>query len=399
MKVTFDTAELKTRLGQLSAVIKPNSTNLNYSRVRVFTETSVVKLQGIDIDSTLTLTLPGAKSDSAETDVLLDYDALQSPVQKLAAKETVLNIKGDGEAILSSGRFRLRLTVYPSKNFTENSLIAGIASGLAERTESFAIGLPGFQEQIEQTVFSLPSADGKFVCASLLVESTPDTLRLVATDGTMMPISSAPANIGTFKFTMPKLLVELVKILNGGTVATVSETEGTFYIETELELLTYNKNHSVFPPYERIVPAPGYNTTSIVLPASVVNDLDLVSEGCNEDDEEPGIVFSVDGNGKDLKLTAVNTQKLATGDVFMDAADNHTDVTSIGEALTVRVNYKKISEFIKRASFPVTMYAKGPQGIIDFHAKGSTPEKPTYRFLLMPMRYEGGTTSLPINND
>jgi DNA polymerase III sliding clamp (beta) subunit (PCNA family) len=248
-------------------------------------------------------------------------------------------------------------------------------------------------------VFSLPSADGKFVCASLLVESTPDTLRLVATDGTMMPISSAPANIGTFKFTMPKLLVELVKILNGGTVATVSETEGTFYIETELELLTYNKNHSVFPPYERIVPVPGYNTTSIVLPASVVNDLDLVSEGCNEDDDEPGIVFSVDGNGKDLKLTAVNTQKLATGDVFMDAADNHTDVTSIGEALTVRVNYKKISEFIKRASFPVTMYAKGPQGIIDFHAKGSTPEKPTYRFLLMPMRYEGGTTSLPINND
>jgi len=41
---------------------------------------------------------------------------------------------------------------------------------------------------------------------------------------------------------------------------------------------------------------------------------------------------------------------------------------------------------LERATFPITILVKNGSSIVDIHANGGTQAKPTYRFLVMPMR-------------
>jgi DNA polymerase III subunit beta len=384
-KVTFDVPELQKRLGQLAAIVARKAQEPVYRNVRLFTEGDFVKLTAIDIDSTLTVKLPGAKADGP-INFLLEYERLNSIVQAFKAKEAILTYENEQSAKLSSGRAKLVLGGTPTAQFIELPVVAAIA----DRPElgGFVLGLPGMKEQIEQVMFAVPPPDGKFVVPSALLESTADSVRLITTDGVRLVIASVPANLGEFSCTIPKPALELVQKLDGGSSITIVDTEGAFFFSTELELLTYSKTHSEFPPYSRVIPAPGTFPTAITINESeaITAALAVLRPVC--DKEKPGVKFSVDENGKVLSLQAVHAEATANADVFTNMGTDELDASVVGTANTMKLDIKLLAPFLERATFPITIFVKSGSSIVDIHANGGTQEKPTYRFLVMPMRAE-----------
>ena len=383
MKIKFSVPELQKRLGQLCAVVARKSQEALYGNVRIFTkEDGMVCLQGIDIDTTLTVKLPGAKAEGA-VNILLEFAVLNAIVQTLRATEVLISYTTEAEAVISTGKYKGRLKASPVEKFVELPLVTGIA----EKPElgGYVFGLPGLKEQIEQVDFAVPAPDGKFVVASALLTSTDTTLTVVATDGVFLATSSVPNANGAFKFTVPKPALEVLKKIDGGPSVTISDTDGSFFFETELELLTYNKTHAEFPPYEKILPTPGTYPTQVVInnKEELLNTLQRIRVSC-PDKDKPGANFKVDAEG--LLVTAIKEEKQATGDLYYEMGNDFLSCNLTGQPGQTKVDLKRLLSFVERATFPITMFIKATSSVIDFHSMGSTQEKPGYRFLIMPMR-------------
>ena len=264
--IVFNVLEMQRCLNRLSAVACRKGQEPVYGNVRLSSdESSVVRLLGVDIDSTLTVTLPTAKWFGPSGAVCLEYKQLQNIVKGLKTKEASITFVDESATILSGG-FECNIRTYSAAKFSELAVVQDI--GENAELGGFSIGLPGLKEQIEQVAFAIPATDGMFVVPSILLESTADVLRLVATDKFSMAISSVSANLGEFSYTMPKQLVTQIAKMEGGETVTINDiNESTFYVSTEHELLTYGKAHSTFPPYSRVIPAPGTYPTSICVDA------------------------------------------------------------------------------------------------------------------------------------
>ncbi len=401
MKVTFVVAELKQRLAELGAVVAKKSDEALYKSIRLFTDADgVVNIQGIDIDTTMTLKMPAAKVDGT-VNVLLDYGFLNSIVPTFGAAEAVITSKSETEALLSSGKYRGRLRTSPTAAFTDLPIVAGIS----EKPElgGYTFGLPGLKAQIESIDFAVPAAEGRHVVASALIAATATELNVVGTDGMVLAANTSPSDIGEFSFTMPKPALEIIKKLEGGPKVTISDTEGAFFFETELELVTYNKTHAEFPPYQSIIPKPGVNNISFTFKdkTEVVSALTRLKPSCvttAEAKERPVNIVLLD-DATNVNLVAVKEDKLATGDIYTDMATDSIAVEGSGSPIKIKLDILKILPFLERATFPVTVYLKSFSSIADMHSAGGTPEKPTYRFLVMPMRADddkAGSVPIPV---
>ncbi len=328
--------------------------------------------------------LPGATSDG-NANILLDFEAFNGLVQLITVEAATLNYTTEQAAVLKYSKWSGKLTGTPTEKFVELPVVVGII----EKPEfgGNTVGLPGLKEQIEQVAFAVPPADGKFVVPSAKLESTTETLTLVATDGVRLAISTVPANYGVFETTLPKTAMDLLKKLDGGPTVTISETEGAYYFQTEIELLTHSKTYAEFPPYRRILPTAAY-PTAITLANKTEFQTSLKTLKRMTNKEKGGIKFSVDENGKVLSATAVFEEKAATGDIYTDMADDNLDAVNVGIASKFKLGPELIEPFFERATFPVTIYVKDDHTVLDLHSNGGTPQKPVYRFLVMPMQLQ-----------
>jgi DNA polymerase III sliding clamp (beta) subunit (PCNA family) len=390
MKFKFDVPELQKRLGQLSAVVARKAQEPLYGNVRLSADAAgIVTLQGIDIDSTLTVKLPAASADGAGT-ILLEYKKLNTVVQSIKAKEAFISFTDEKSATISHTKFKGTMQGSPCGLFEQLSVVQAIND--KPELGGYTIGLPGLKEQIEQVIFAVPPPDGKFVVPSIMVESTPDTLRLVSANAHSLALTYLPANLGEFAFTMPKPLIEIIQKLDGGPTVTISDTENGFYLQTELELVTYAKTHSEFPPYQKVIPKIGASPSVAVLKdkEALVAALKSIKPFC--DGKEPGVKFQVNFNPNNaqsvIELYAEHVSEQTAGDSFTDTANDTLDAEVSGQSNAFKFNIDKLSPFLDRAVFPVTVYSSDERHVIDIHSNGGTPEKPSYRYLLMPMKYE-----------
>lgn len=400
MKVTFAVPELKQALAKLASVVAKKSQEALYRKFRLFTDADkIVTLQGIDIDTTMTLKLPTATADDV-VNVLLDFETVNSITQHITAPQVFITIKGENAAVLSSGKSQVsRLQTSPTSDFTDLPLVAGIS----EKPEigGYVFGLPGIKAQIELVAFAVPAAEGRHVVASALLKSDGKELHVVGTDGVVLAISTTPSDIGEFSFTVPKPALELIKKLDGGPKVTISDTEGAFFLETELELVTYNKTHAEFPNYTPIVTASNANDVTLVFKdkvelLAVLARLRSQCVATSTDDKTKPVAFDFDGTST-VKLIVMKEEKLATGNTYMDMGYDAIEVEGSGKAIKIRFDILNITPFLERAAFPVTVRLKSSSSVTDMHAAGSTVEKPTYRYLSMPMHMvDGSPSSTPI---
>jgi len=403
MKVKFSIAELQQRLTQLGMVIGKKSQEVLNRGVHIYTQGGSVYLQGVDVDTTMTLKLVKAVV-LEEGSALTEYAKLV-PIIMPRRGDFFFETIDDGQAIITNevGKGRAVISTSPAAPFMVLNVVQGIAGkDSAQLNGIHKFGLPGLKEQVEQVEFAIPADGGKFVVPSLLIEATATELKLVATDGVCMALSTKPADLGAaFKFTMPKPALELLKKLDGGTTVLISESENAFFIETDVELVTYNKTHAEFPSYEKILPKPGSHKTTIVIDdkANFEEMLGTLTPLCS-DQACPRITYSVTADGTEVLCVAQREEKLATGNSYFDIGEHTLLVKGSGTLpFSISLDAKVILPFIQKATFPITIHITASTGVVDMHAAGGTQEKPSYRYLQMPMRGvagETGYTSQPI---
>src|SRR5271166_2438614 len=394
MKVKFSIAELQQRLTQLGMVIGKKSQEVLNRSLHIYTKDGAVYLQGVDVDTTMTLKL--VKSIIQEEGSVLTEYAKFVPIIMPRRGDFFFETVDDGQAVITNevGKSRALVATSPAAPFTALNVIQGLAGkSSAELNGIHKFGLPGLKEQIEQVEFAIPTAGGKFTVPSILIEATAAELKLVATDGVCMAISAKPADLGAeFKFTMPKPTLDIIKKLDGGTTVLISESENSFFIETDVELVTYNKTHAEFPPYERIIPKPGTHKTTIVIDdkGNFEEMLATLTPLCS-DKEYPRISYNVSADGSEVLCVATREEKLATGNSYFDTGEHMLSAKSTGSLPSaISLDAKVILPFIQRATFPVTIHITASTGVVDMHVAGGSQEKPTYRYLQMPMRGVSG---------
>lgn len=410
MKVTFLVEELKQRLSQLTSVVARKSQEALYRNVRLFTENGSVYIQGIDIDITMTLKLAAAKAEG-EVDFLTEFSRLSQNLAYQTAKEITITCGADNTAVLAAGRFKTKLVYSPSADLIALPLVAAATEEIRSHAElaqlgsaeGVTLGLPGLIEQVEQVQFAVPKKEGKHVTNVVLIAGENGLLKTVASDGSMVGYSQTKADFPKdFAFTVPQTAIELLTKMNGGTVVEIWDTDSAFFFRTEIETITHTKTHGEFPPYQRILPPLGDSRVVFVLDNKVeaASLLNRVSVSATEFEKDDPSVF-VDFDGKtELKVLAIKNEKLTTGDLFTDMCEDVLPVASSNDKTTkVRVGVNRVLAFFDKAVFPVTISVKNAHSPIDLHANGGTPEAPTYRFLLMPMRMdsavEGTASSTP----
>lgn len=397
-QVVFPVAELKHACTQLKAVVAKKSSEALYYYVRVFTDGGVVNVQGIDIDSTLTLKLLTATAGGA-VNFLIRFETLQQVVKNLDASTATFTLS-EGEALVETLDFCRRLKTIPPDKFTELPLVKGIT---AKPDTGYTFPLPALKEQYGLIDFAVPEAGGRHVITSALLEVTDDSVMNVAgTNGAVLPLvtTAAPEKMSAFSYSIPKQALELVKQMTGDSV-TISDTEGAYFFETATELVTYNKTHAQFPNYRKIVPqSAGYPTTvkfndkAVTLAAferSKVAALAVAVPDCEE--KNAAAVLNADGAVATLTTHEVEYASRKAGDAYetyvaavRETSHSTAPIECVGGPAHVRVDASKLLPFLNRATFPVTLYVKDEVAVLDWHGAGSTPEKPTYRFLIMPCR-------------
>jgi DNA polymerase III sliding clamp (beta) subunit (PCNA family) len=383
--IVFNVLEMQACLDKLSGVVARRSQEIVYGNVLLSSDDfGIVRLLGIDFDTTLTVMVPNAKGFGPAVALCLAYKELKDVVKSLKTNEASLTL-ADGQAEITAGDFKCNLDAsYPPQMVADLRVVQNIA----EKPEfcGYTLSLPGLKEQIEQVAFAIPESSGTFVVPSVLLESTDEVLRLVAVDGFVMAISSVAANLGEFAFTLPKLLTDLLSKMSGQTV-TIFETENNFYIETELELLTYPKTRQQFPPYQKVLPTIGTHKTQITVNSSAFLSA-LKRLRTNADPKEPAAIFSVFENGTNLSLYAQYVQKRTNGEAFKREGNDTVTADVTGPAAHFKLNIDRLLPFLERASGDICMFVLDHRHVIDMHAHGGTQELPVFRFLQLPMRLE-----------
>lgn len=373
MKVKFNTEELKKVLSKLAAVVAKKATLPVFGYVRLFAVPAAgglgfrVGITGVDVDATLTVGFTKAEPDGP-LDVLLPFTKLLDIVSAVTSPEVTIEADGETKARIKDGKkYTGEMKPRPLGEWPQ----------ILERPETSKaiVGLAGLKDQISKVEFAVPNNDGKHTVSVSKLESTAAGLKFVATDGFGLAISTMPANYGDWTLVLPKPALELVSKLEGGQL-TISETEGGFYFDTDLETLTVSRSHGEFPNYSGIIPAT-YKTKITVDKDALV--LAIKRSKALADAEKPVIVFSVAENGKEISLKAAMLETIAEGTAFRQMADDELEATVEGPAVDFSLNVHMTMPFLDKATGPIVIQVTNNVSVVDFHGNAGA-----YRWLQMP---------------
>jgi DNA polymerase III sliding clamp (beta) subunit (PCNA family) len=376
-RVVFQTNELKHALSQLKGIINRAIDNILggdvYGHVRIFAEDGAVKITGVDgVFESLTITIKSGRA-AGDVDLVVPFDKLNATVATITAPETVI-IQMTTGATLNSGGFSASTERLPAYQFTALPIFRLIA----EKPECPVgdLGLAGLKRQFKDVEYATKKSDGKFEDAPVNIESTSESLRVVATDTRRLAISEVPQDAGDFTLTVPKTALEALTRLTGERV-TVYESEDCFYFVTELETLTHNKIHGEFPAYQRVVPKSTDGTTKVVVDRDAFLSA-LKRAKMTADAETPvGILSVSDATTLSLRSELIGYDSQAGDDVLRASSDAALEAIVTGPPVDACLNIDMLLPFVERAAGLITFYVKNNVSVFDFY-------NGNIRFLQMP---------------
>ncbi len=170
--------------------------------------------------------------------------------------EALINFRLDEQKMLiSSGRSRFTLTTLPASDFPQ----------MSEQEDSFSFELPqgNLRYIIERTSFAMAQQDVRYYLNGLLLETGPNRLRAVATDGHRLALCDAEAGIAEgnapHQVIVPrKGVLELARLMSDEN-ANVRISLGANYIRAVGKDFTFTSKlvDGKFPDYDRVLPRGG----------------------------------------------------------------------------------------------------------------------------------------------
>jgi len=157
----------------------------------------------------------------------------------------------ENKAILASARSKFTLATLPAADFPGLDEI--------EEQQSFSIPQNELKALFDDTAFAMAQQDVRYYLNGILVEISPDLLKLVATDGHRLALSNFPSEIGVStekQIIIPrKGVLELSRLLeNSDSLAKIVLSQNHIRVETSSLIFTSKLIDGKFPDYKRVIP-------------------------------------------------------------------------------------------------------------------------------------------------
>jgi DNA polymerase-3 subunit beta len=166
----------------------------------------------------------------------------------------------ENRVTLNSARSRFSLATLPAKDFPGLDDI--------DAQQSFDIPQTLLKTLLESTSFAMAQQDVRYYLNGILMEITPELIKLVATDGHRLALSEhrVEVSVGEAKqIIVPrKAVLELSRLLeSNGDMAKIILSKNHIRVETGHLLFTSKLIDGKFPDYNRVIPVDGNKTLKI----------------------------------------------------------------------------------------------------------------------------------------
>jgi len=258
MNITIKREKLLTPLQQIIGAVERKQTLPILGNVLFKSRSGTVSLTATDLEIEMVSVVDTASENDFQTTL---------PARKLLdickalpdSSDIEFNIE-ETRTTLTSARSRFSLASLPAKDFP----------GLDDIEEQNVIGIPQDQlkAQLDNTLFAMAQQDVRYYLNGILMEISPNQIKLVATDGHRLALSEykTSASISdTRQIIIPrKAVLELSRLLEtNDSVAKVILSKNHIRIENGSLIFTSKLIDGKFPDYNRVIPVDG-NQTIIV---------------------------------------------------------------------------------------------------------------------------------------
>ena len=223
----------------------------------------------------------------------------------------------ESQVKLTSGRSRFSLSSLPAKDFPTLDDI--------NDQQSFGIPQDRFKALLDNTSFAMAQQDVRYYLNGILMEISPDQIKMVATDGHRLAMCEYKIDVAiedAKQIIIPrKAVLELSRLLEpNDSPVKVILSQNHIRIETETLVFTSKLIDGKFPDYNRVVPVDG-NKTLVVNRESLKRAMSRIAILSNE-------------KYRGIRLT------LAPGNLSIQA--NNPDQEEAEEELSVNYNEAEI---------------------------------------------------------
>lgn len=240
----------------VTGVVERRQTLPILSNVLLMLEDGALSLTGTDLEVELVGRIavePGAEGG----DVTVSARKLMDICKSLPEDATLKFQQEDGKIVIRSGRSRFQLATLPAADFPN----------VEEPSMALELTVPQatLKHMLESTAFAMAQQDVRYYLNGMLFEVSTDYLRVVATDGHRLAMSTEEMNLPASELTQVivprKGILELSKLL-GETEEAVSLMIGTHHVRAVTENFTFTSKlvDGKFPDYDRVLPKGGDKT-------------------------------------------------------------------------------------------------------------------------------------------
>ncbi len=252
MKVLCNREQLREGLSIVSSVIPSKSTRPAIENVCLVATENALELVGTDLEVAIRFRIDDVKV--AETGTLLVSARVANDFVRDLTEETVtLDATGDN-CIISSGGDRAELVTVDSDEFP---VVARF-----QEDNSYPILAETFSKQVSRTAFAAAREPGRYAMHGVLIEVEDSQLRLVATDGRRLAVTSTlldcPDGTTERSIVPTKGLQPFTRILTDPMARVrISFDETQFSLKTDQAEIFARLIDGEFPKYSQVVPPEG----------------------------------------------------------------------------------------------------------------------------------------------
>ena len=252
MKTTIKRENILAPLQQVIGAVERRQTLPILGNVLLKSNAGDLTLTATDLEIEMVSSLSSSTSDDFQT--TLPARKLLDICKALPDESDIEFTIEENRATLMSGRSRFTLATLPASDFP----------GLDEIDEQQSFSIPQNQLKalFDNTAFAMAQQDVRYYLNGILVEISPDLIKLVATDGHRLALSEFKSDISISsdkQIIIPrKAVIELSRLLdNSESPAKITLSQNHIRVETNGLVFTSKLIDGKFPDYKRVIPVDG----------------------------------------------------------------------------------------------------------------------------------------------
>lgn len=238
----------------VTGVVERRQTLPVLSNVLLALDKKQLSLTGTDLEVEITGSVE-VESASSDGEITVPARKLMDICKSLPDSASLKIQQDDDKLKIQSGRSRFSLSTLPATDFPS----AEESSGTLEFTVSKEL----LKAMLHNTNFAMAQQDVRYYLNGMLMEVSPDYLRVVATDGHRLAMQTEDLKAGVSETTgviVPrKGILELSRLLSEGDEEDVTVIVGSNHVRATMANFTFTSKlvDGKFPDYNRVLPKGG----------------------------------------------------------------------------------------------------------------------------------------------